>query len=292
MRISGARPCPVSRHVLARFPRHSEGNLGRGAGCGAGWVVTCVLFYFCFSFFCAVSVLSFFFVCCFFSFMDEGWIKMLVHAKREAPLLTFGCGLDGERTVVNLEFFGWLWLSSRPQSPRPCMLCPLPGLLTGWCDVSIGSGGGRFLATSCVVFVFVNGCVVRIGAGSCVNVTGGAVGAGGVAFGKRELFQKLVQIGLPGKLERICIVPVVSRAMDKSFANKRGNVKAIAEYGLGSALNRILLDDPDITCTITSNGVLEKKTLPYGNNTILPAPILLQPNSPTENDTNVSLGQE
>ena len=66
-------------------------------------------------------------------------------------------------------------------------------------------------------------------------------------------------MGLPGKLERIDIVPLVARAWEKSFANRIGNVKAIAERGWGPALNRILLDDPDITRTMTSNDMLEEK---------------------------------
>ena len=36
------------------------------------------------------------------------------------------------------------------------------------------------LLASCGVFVFVKGCVAGMGAGSCVNVPGGAVGASGV----------------------------------------------------------------------------------------------------------------
>ena len=62
--MSGTRPFPVSRHVLDRLPRHPGGNLVRGPGCGGGWVVDCILFYFLV--WCVQFPLSFFVLFCWF----------------------------------------------------------------------------------------------------------------------------------------------------------------------------------------------------------------------------------
>ena len=125
----GARPFPASERVLARLSRRSAGNLGRGPGCGAGWVVDCVLFYFVLLWF--RSLFSFFVVV--FSWaISEGCGEFEVHEKNPPAPLVFGCGLDGERDVVDLGFFGLLLLSARPRPEQPSVPCPLPGLLGCW----------------------------------------------------------------------------------------------------------------------------------------------------------------
>ena len=77
--MSGARPFPVSRHVLASPLDRSGGKLGRGPEFGGDWVVDCIIFFLHFLVWCFTSLFLFCVV-----FFDEGWVEMLVHAKKGA----------------------------------------------------------------------------------------------------------------------------------------------------------------------------------------------------------------
>ena len=84
------------------------------------------------------------------------------------------------------------------------------------------------------------------------------------AEAKTNLLKKLWDTGNTRDLNRHDLIPMLNSAFD-AFCNVQSNLKAIDSRGWGRALNRALLDLPQIRSRMTEEDHEREKTEPWGN---------------------------
>ena len=85
------------------------------------------------------------------------------------------------------------------------------------------------------------------------------------AKAKKERLKKKWDTGTGKDLNRYDIVPCLNLAFEKSFRNKQTNLKAINDRGWGINLNRVLLNDDQLTSKMFKDDFEREKVEPWGN---------------------------